>query len=72
MSTLKYLLEKQLFGVCERIGERLKISGSRIRLYFIYTSFLSLGSPVIVYLVLAFWINIRHYIFEGRRSVWDL
>lgn len=72
MKTIKYLLEKQLFGVCERIGERLQISSSRIRLYFIYASFLTLGSPLIVYLVLAFWMNLRHYIFEGRRSIWDL
>lgn len=72
MYQLKYLVEKKLFGVCETLAEHFSISTSRIRLYFIYTSFLTLGSPLIIYLIMAFWMNLNSYIKERRRSVWDL
>jgi len=55
MSAFKLLLEKQLFGVCTSLGQYFKISTSRIRMYFIYASFLTFGSPLIIYLFMAFW-----------------
>ena len=72
MKELRHIIEKQAFGVCSYVGEKLNIPGQRIRLYFIYTSFLTLGSPVLIYLVIAFWLNIKDYLREGDRSVWDL
>ena len=46
------------------------LSTSTVRLYFIYLSFVALGSPVIVYLFLAFWLNIRRYL--GKKTVlWE-
>ncbi len=72
MKTIKLLLEKQLFGVCTLIGQKLGINTSRIRLYFIYISFLGLGSPVVIYFIIAFWLNLKNYIIEHKRSVWDL
>lgn len=65
-------MEKRLYGVCSYIGNKLGISSERIRLYFIYTSCLTIGSPFLFYLVVAFWMNIRSYIRERRSSVWDL
>jgi hypothetical protein len=50
------------------MGERLGIATSRIRMWFIYISFLTLGSPVIIYMVLAFWMNIKRYILAGKRN----
>ncbi|MCC6600641.1 MAG: PspC domain-containing protein [Crocinitomicaceae bacterium] len=47
--------EQKTFGVCSWMGERMGIRPHRIRLYFIYLSFLAFGSPVFVYLVLKFW-----------------
>jgi len=44
----------------------------RIRLFFIYTTFLTLGSPLIIYMILAFWMNIKNYYYEKRTAVWDL
>lgn len=62
MKSLRFFWERQLFGVCSYIGERFGISISHIRLYFIYLSFLTFGSPVFLYLVIAFWLNVRQYI----------
>ena len=72
MQILKTMIEQKAFGVCTKVGEKIGLSTKRIRLFFIYTSFLTLGSPVIVYMVLAFWINLRQYAREKRTAVWDL
>jgi phage shock protein PspC (stress-responsive transcriptional regulator) len=62
MIQLKDLVERHAFGVCSYLGEKMNIASSRVRLYFIYISFVTLGSPVIFYLFLAFWVNIRRYV----------
>lgn len=72
MHWIKYAIERSAFGVCSFLGEKMGISTRRIRTYFIYTSCLALGSPVIIYLIIAFWINIKRYTLEKRTSVWDL
>jgi len=70
MNRFKHFVEWNAFGVCSAIGNRLGISASRIRQYFIYTSLLTVGSPIIVYMVLAFWRNMRNYISSTRRNPW--
>ena len=51
----------------------MSISASSIRLYFIYTSFLTMGSPVILYLILAFWMEInKHLRRHAHPTVWEL
>jgi phage shock protein PspC (stress-responsive transcriptional regulator) len=72
MKFIKYALEKSLFGVCSQLGEWMGISVKSVRLSFIYASFFTLGSPVIIYLVTAFWMNIKNYSQERRTRVWDL
>lgn len=72
MHPLKYAIEKSAFGVCSYLGDKMGISTRRIRLYFIYTSCLTLGSPVLFYLIGAFWLNIKRYSVERRSRVWDL
>jgi len=69
---IKSLFEQQIFGVCTWLGDKLKMKTSQIRLFFIYASFLTLGSPIIVYLHLAFIIRIREFIKSSRTRVWDL
>lgn len=64
----KDYIEWQAFGVCSAIGEKLGIATTRIRLWFIYISFLTLGSPLILYMILAFWMNIKKYIWLNRRN----
>ncbi len=65
---IKSFVEWNLYGVCQSIGERLGVATSYIRLWFIYISFLTLGSPVILYMVLAFFKNLKNYIFKHRRN----
>jgi phage shock protein PspC (stress-responsive transcriptional regulator) len=67
---LKHYFEKHAFGVCTALGDKLGIATSSIRLFFIYTSFLTLGSPVILYLSLAFIMNIRAHL-RKRSTIWD-
>ncbi len=72
-NTVKSWFERQAFGVCECWGERLRIKSAAIRMFFIYTSFLTIGSPIIIYLIMAFIRNLKVMLQEQRRgSVWDL
>ncbi len=64
--------EKQAFGVCAWWGDKLKISTQSIRLIFIYLSFFTFGSPVIVYFIMAAVLELKKSLFEKRTSVWDL
>jgi phage shock protein PspC (stress-responsive transcriptional regulator) len=68
MKNLRHFIEWHVFGVCSAIGERVGIASSTIRKYFIYISFLTMGSPVIIYLFVAFWMNVKKYIFNARRN----
>lgn len=66
--------ERQAFGVCEWWGKRLGIETRKVRISFIYVSFATLGSPLIVYLFMAFIKENKHYFKPGakRPSVWDI
>ncbi len=70
------LFEFQIFGVCSWLGEKLGIKTTSIRMYFIYLSFFTFGSPIIVYLISSFILEHKHYfkptVQRKRRSVWDL
>lgn len=66
-------LEKQVFGVCSWLGERLQLKTSRIRLSFIYLSFLTFGSPLIIYLIMAFILEHKEYFkLNKRKTIWDI
>jgi phage shock protein PspC (stress-responsive transcriptional regulator) len=68
MNRFKQFVEWHVFGVCTAIGEKMGIATSVIRKYFIYISFITMGSPVIIYLFVAFWMNIKRYIFSAKRN----
>lgn len=67
--------EKQAFGVCAWWGDKLGIGSTSIRMYFIYLSFFTAGSPVIIYFVMAFILQHKEY-FQFKRpkksSVWEI
>jgi phage shock protein PspC (stress-responsive transcriptional regulator) len=62
--------EAYAFGVCTRLGEKLGMATSSIRLFFIYASFLTFGSPLLIYLALAFVMNMRKHL-RKRSPIWD-
>lgn len=66
--------EKRAFGVCEWWGKKLGIETPKIRLFFIYLSFITFGSPLIIYLAMAFVLEHKQkFKFKRKRSsVWDL
>ena len=73
MDRIKAFFELRAFGVCSFLGEVLFIPSSLIRLFFIYTAFVAVGSPmIIIYLVIAFLLKLRNYFRVRRSVVWDL
>jgi phage shock protein C len=66
--------EYRFFGVCEKLGKSLEMDSNRIRLSFVYLSFLTFGSPVVVYLVLYFWQNhsISNFMSRRKNRIWEL
>ena len=73
IKTILSYFEKKAFGVCSWFGERFQLKSSRIRMSFIYLSFLTFGSPIFIYLVMAFILEHKEYFkFAKRKSVWDI
>jgi phage shock protein PspC (stress-responsive transcriptional regulator) len=70
IKAIQNFFEKQAFGVCTTLGEKMGIATSSIRLFFIYASFLTLGSPIIIYLSFAFVLNMRSHM-RKRSTIWD-
>ncbi|RYE54467.1 MAG: PspC domain-containing protein [Sphingobacteriales bacterium] len=64
--------EKQSFGVCTYIAERLNMSISKIRLFFIYSSFLAVGFPIVFYILAALVLDVRRYVKRIRMRIWDV
>jgi phage shock protein C len=69
---IKHFFEQRAYGVCSYLGDKLGIQTSRIRLFFIYISFLTIGSPLVIYFIIAFWLNLKKYVNSKRGRVWDL
>jgi phage shock protein C len=67
MQLFKTWVEQSFFGVCTYLGDKMGVSTHRVRLYFIYVTCAALGSPLLVYLILAFWVNIRKYLKSDKR-----
>ncbi len=66
------IFEMSIYGVCSFLGRKLSIPSKKVRLFFIYASFIALGSPVIIYLILTFVLNLRFMIKTKRNPVWDI
>ncbi|WP_442796257.1 PspC domain-containing protein [Pelobium manganitolerans] len=64
--------ERYSFGVCTYLGEKFQISQAKIRLFFIYTSFLAAGFPLVFYFFAAVVLDIRHFIKRKRVQFWDI
>jgi phage shock protein PspC (stress-responsive transcriptional regulator) len=62
MDNIKLFFQQRAFGVCSKLGEKLHFPIDSIRLFFIYSSFITLGSPIIVYVSLGMLMKIRTYL----------
>ena len=72
MHDLRYFLEKRGFEVCSRLADRLGMKAKHVRIFFIYLSFFSLGVGFALYLIFAFWLRMKDFLFAKRSSVFDL
>ncbi|WP_462265987.1 PspC domain-containing protein [Mucilaginibacter sp.] len=64
--------ERYSFGVCTYLGEKLNISIGKIRLFFIYSSFLAVGFPIVFYFCAGIVLDVRNYIKRIHTRVSDL
>ena len=62
---IRYNIEKYSFGVFRTIAPSLGLPVDRVRLTFIYLSLIAFGSPLFLYLIAAFWINLKKYLRRG-------
>ncbi|MBL7891864.1 MAG: PspC domain-containing protein [Bacteroidia bacterium] len=69
MRPIQAWFEQKAFGVCTWWGNKLGIRSTHIRMYFIYLSFFTAGSPVIVYFIMAFLLEHKDYFKFGRQRV---
>ena len=64
--------ESYSFGVCTYLGDRFNVSIAKIRLFFIYTSFLAVGFPLIFYFFAGIVLDFRNYIKRSRTRAVDM
>lgn len=71
---IQVFFERNTFGVCTWWGKKLGMESGRIRKAFIYTSFVTFGSPVIIYLAMAFILENKEYFKPSnkRADIWEL
>ena len=70
-----FFFEMQSYGVCSWWARKLGINSTKVRLGFIYFSFIALGSPVLIYLIMAWILEHKHYFqlkSKRSRSIWEL
>lgn len=75
INKIAFFFELRSFGVCGWWAKKLGIETSKVRLGFIYASFIALGSPLIIYLAMAWILENKHYFKLQRRkrsSIWEL
>lgn len=72
MTKMRSKLDNTVYGVCAYIGRKLNMPSKNIRMFFIYASFFTLGSPIIIYLIVAFWMKLKSLVNGKRNPVWDL
>ena len=72
---IAFFFEMKSYGVCSWIARKSGISSSKVRVGFIYATFITLGSPLLIYFALAWILEHKHF-FGFRRlkrpSVWEV
>jgi len=70
--SIRNFFEKRGFEVSSRLADKLGMSVTNVRLFFIYISFVTLGFWFGIYLTLAFLLKLKDMIYTKRSSVFDL
>lgn len=65
-------IEHQWFGVLTRMGSRFGIPVSKLRVFFIYSAYATVGVFFLVYLTLAFILWLKDMVIVKRPNVFDL
>jgi len=72
LKDLRHDMEKEWFGVLTRMGAKLGIPVSKLRVFFIYSTYATAGVFFLIYLGLAFTLWIKDMFITRRPSVFDL
>ncbi len=71
MKRFQAMMEWGFFGVCTKLGEKFGFASGAVRMYFIYLSFFTFGSPIIIYIILAFLMDMRKFYRQNKSTIWD-
>lgn len=63
--------EQRSFGVSTYLASKLNMSTAKVRLFFIYSSFLAVGFPILFYFLAAIVLDIRTYMKKMRMWIWE-
>lgn len=72
MKKIRTAFEANGFEVISRVSEKFGVRASKLRLLFIYLSFITLGGIFALYLTSAFFLWVKDSIITKRPSVFDL
>ena len=70
-----FFFEMRSFGVCDWWAKKIGIKRDKVRLGFIYASFLTIGSPLFIYMIMAWVLEHKHYFKLSRKEnldIWEL
>lgn len=71
LAAFKYLIERSAFDFFSALGDWMKVSSGSTRLFFIYTTFVAVSSPLIFFLGFGFLHDMRKHFRRRRSVVWD-
>lgn len=69
---IRHWIEKEWYGVLTRLGTKLGVPVSKLRVFFIYSTFATAGIFFLIYLALAFSLWIKDIFILRRPNVFDL
>ncbi|GGP05764.1 hypothetical protein GCM10010992_23140 [Cloacibacterium rupense] len=72
ITDLRHRVEHEWFGTLTRFGSRLGIPVSKLRVFFIYSTFATAGVFFLIYLGMAFTLWVKDIFITRRPNVFDL
>ena len=72
ITDLRHKMEREWFGTLTRFGSRLGIPVSKLRVFFIYSTFATAGVFFLIYLGMAFTLWVKDMFVTRRPNVFDL